>query len=86
MATFMYFMIYNLTLTTSKMAAVAWLDSTYAEWQLLAQIQVVWGLKLWCRRKLVDSCDMMLMGISHFPDSGSMHSTEVATHESIAIS
>lgn len=35
MATFMYFMIYNLTLTTSKMAAVAWLDSTYAEWQFM---------------------------------------------------
>eukprot|EP00435_Cladocopium_sp_Y103_P063182 s248_g24.t1 len=35
MATFMYFMIYNLTLTTSKMLAVIWMDSTYAEWQFM---------------------------------------------------
>lgn len=35
MATFMYFMVYNLILTTSKLLVVTWLDSTYSEWQFM---------------------------------------------------
>ena len=35
MATFMYFMVYNLTLTSSKIAVITWTDSTYSEWQFI---------------------------------------------------
>ena len=31
MATFIYFMIYNLMLTSTKLAVLTWTDSTFAE-------------------------------------------------------
>ncbi|CAE7879128.1 unnamed protein product, partial [Symbiodinium microadriaticum] len=35
MATFIYFMIYNLMLTSTKLAVLTWTDSTFAEWQFI---------------------------------------------------
>lgn len=55
MATFMYFMIYNLTLTTSKMLSVLWMDSTFAEWQFMltdvALAMVMVSFMVRCRPK-----------------------------------